>query len=115
MRAGQLPSLGGYANYLPWDRQVRSDLPEATNVNRLNYNFSVTQPLYHWGALQNNTRVGELQLRMTQGQTAEGYRMLVQEIRAQYLGLVIKKNQPGPRPAQPAHGGGQFCGIADQV
>jgi len=92
MRAGLLPSFGGYANYMPYDRQVRSDLPEATNVNRLNYNFSITQPLFHWGALQNNNRIGQLQLRMTEGLTAEGYRLLVQEIRGQYLGLVLKKN-----------------------
>jgi len=91
MRAGQLPSVSGYANYYPWDRQLRSDLSKATTVNRLNYNFSLSQPLYHWGALQNNTRIGELQLRMAQGQTAEGYRILVQEIRAQYLQLIIKK------------------------
>ena len=31
------------------------------------------------------------QLRMTEGQTAEGYRLLVQEIRGQYLQLVINK------------------------
>ncbi len=91
MRAGQLPSVSGYFNYYPWDRQVRADLPEPTTSNKLAYNLSLYQPIYHWGALQNNTRIGELQLRMAQGQTAEGYRILVQEIRSLYLQLIIKK------------------------
>jgi outer membrane protein TolC len=91
MRAGQLPSVSGYFNYYPWDRQVRADLPEPTTSTKLAYNLSLYQPLYHWGALQNNTRIGELQLRMAEGQTAEGYRILVQEIRALYLQLIIKK------------------------
>ena len=91
MRAGQLPSINGYFNFYPWDRQVRGDVSGSTNASKLSYNLMLNQPLYHWGALQNNTRMGELQLKMTQGQTAEGYRLLVQEIRAQYLQLVIKK------------------------
>ncbi|MEO6875927.1 MAG: TolC family protein, partial [Opitutaceae bacterium] len=91
LRAGQLPSLGGFAQYYPWDWQDRSDISKTTTVTRLNYNLTFTQPIYHWKALQNNTRIGELQLKMAQGQTAEGYRMLVQEIRSQYLALVIKK------------------------
>jgi len=91
MRSGQLPSFAGYMGYYPWQRDWRADLPRYADVNRLNYNFSINQPIYHWGALQNTTRIGELQLKMTEGLTAEGYRILVQEIRGQYLALVIKK------------------------
>jgi outer membrane protein TolC len=91
MRSGQLPSFGGYFGYFPWERDWRADLPRYADVNRMNFNFAINQPIYHWGALQNTTRIGEIQLRMTEGQTAEGYRILVQEIRGQYLALVIKK------------------------
>ena len=91
MRSGQLPSVGGYYGYYPWQRDWRADLPRYADVARVNYSLSINQPIYHWGALQNNTHIGEIQLRMTEGQTAEGYRILVQEIRAQYLGLIIKK------------------------
>ncbi len=90
-RSGQLPSLGGGLSYYPWQRDVRVDVPTPLTSNRLTYNFGMTQPLYHWGALKNNTRIGELQLKITQGQTAEAYRMLVQEIRAHFLQLVIRK------------------------
>jgi outer membrane protein TolC len=91
-RAGQLPAVSGYVQYFPWQRDERADLPGPVTTNRLGYNLTLSQPLYHWRALQNNTRMGELQLRMTQGQTAEGYRLLVQEIRGQYLQLVIRKS-----------------------
>lgn len=91
MKSGQLPSAGGSVGYYPWQRDWRADLPRYADVNRVNFNFSINQPIYHWGALQNNTRIGEIQLRMAEGQTNEGYRILVQEIRGQYLALVIKK------------------------
>ena len=91
LRSGQLPSVNGWAQYFPWDWQDRRDLPYTTITTKLNYNVTVTQPIYHWGALQNNTRIGALQLRMTQGQTADGYRLLVQEIRSQFLSLIVKK------------------------
>lgn len=90
-RAGQLPSLTAWVQYYPWDWQDRRDLVNTTTATKLNYNLTFSQPIYHWGSLQNNTRIGELQLRMTQGQTADGYRILVQEIRSQYLSLIIKK------------------------
>jgi len=94
-RAGQLPSLSGWASYYPWDWQDRKDLLKTTTTTKLNYNVTLSQALFHWGALQNNTRIGELQLRMSQGQTADGYRILVQEIRSQYLALIIKKATVG--------------------
>jgi outer membrane protein TolC len=90
-RSGQLPALTGFLQYFPWQRDDRADLPAPVTTNRLGFNLTLSQPIYHWGALRNNTRMGELQLHMTQGQTAEGYRLLVQELRAQYLQLVIRK------------------------
>ena len=90
-RSGQLPTVGGFLQYNPWQRDRRADLPEPTDTKKLYYNLSLNQPLFHWGALQNNTRIGELQAKITQGQTAEAYRGLAQEIRGTYLQLVLKK------------------------
>lgn len=110
-RAGQLPSFSGYMNYYPWDRQVRADLKNekdpvtglprnpniplnpkgATNVEKLSYTLSINQPIFHWGALKNGTRIANLQLKIAQGQTAEAYRLLAEEVRSQYLALIIKK------------------------
>ena len=90
-RAGQLPSVGGSAQFNPYQLDVRGDVPKPVVSQRFTYGVSLTQPVFHWGALRNNTRIGELQLRITQGQTAEVYRLLEQEIRAQFLQLIIRK------------------------
>jgi outer membrane protein TolC len=90
-RSGQLPSLGGTLQFNGWQRDDRADLPAPTISQKMTYGLNVVQPLYHWGALQNNTRIGELQLRASRGQTAEAYRLLVQEIRAQFLQLIVRK------------------------
>jgi len=94
MRAGQLPTVGGYGSYYPWDRERRGSAPDPVTVGnnkKVGYNFSLNQPVYAWGALHNNTKIGELRLKMAQGQTADAYRLLVGEIRTQYLQLIVKK------------------------
>lgn len=90
-RAGQLPSIGGSAQFNPYQLDIRGDVPDPVVSQRLTYGVSLTQPIFHWGALRNNTRIGELQLKITQGQTAEVYRLLTQEIRGQFLQLIIRK------------------------
>ncbi|MDB6093571.1 MAG: outer rane efflux protein [Verrucomicrobia bacterium] len=90
-RAPRLPSAGGFLSYNPWQRDDRADLPAPTDTKKFFYNFSITQPVFHWGALASNARLGELQLKITQGQTAEAYRMLVLEIRSLYLSAVLRK------------------------
>ncbi|MEO7599003.1 MAG: TolC family protein [Opitutus sp.] len=100
-RAGQLPSAGGYASYYPWvteTRAVAGSTPAgATNPDqilhpkKLAYSFNVIQPVYHWGALRDNTRIGELQQKLALGVSADSYRILVEEIRAQYMQVVVNK------------------------
>lgn len=92
-RSSQLPSVGGYASYYPWVREVReeSNNDVVYNPKKLAYNFSVSQPVYHWGALRDNTRISELQQKITEDQSAEAYRILVDEIRAQYLQIIVNK------------------------
>jgi outer membrane protein TolC len=97
-RSGMLPSAGFSTSYYPWDRQERADRQSpdnpsgASNTQRFSYYLTVTQPVFHWGALKNTTRIGELQLKIAQGLNSEGYRLLVEEIRTQYLGVIIKKS-----------------------
>ena len=90
-RAAQLPTLGGYFSFYPWTRDKRADLPEATGVKKTAYYLSVVQPLFHWGALRDGTRIGELHKRIIEGQSAEAFRLLVDEIRAQYLQIIVNK------------------------
>lgn len=90
-RAGLLPSAGGYLNYYPLERDRRADLPFATDTQRLNYNVSINQPLFYWGARKNGNLIGQIQQKIAERTTEEAYRLLVQEIRSSYLQLVIKK------------------------
>ncbi len=90
-RAAQLPQLRGYASYYPWTQDRRADLTGTTTTEKAAYNFALEQPLFHWGALRDATRIRDLQLNISRGQMAEAYRSLVAEIRAQYLQLVLKR------------------------
>ena len=93
-RAGQLPRLSGSGQYYPWQRDIRlraDGSKDRLNSDRLTYYLNMSQPIYHWGALRNATRIGEIQLKAAEGQTAETYRLLVQAIRAQYLQVIISK------------------------
>ena len=89
-RSNILPNVGGYfSTYKSWDD--RADLNGRVKVDKIGYSFSVTQPVYHWGERINHVRIGEIQKKIAQGNFQDGYRLLAQEIRTQYLQLIIKK------------------------
>jgi len=54
-RAGLLPSLGGYANYLQ-SRDTRADLAGRLEVTKIAYNFSINQPILYWGDTLNDLK-----------------------------------------------------------
>ena len=89
-RANLLPTFGGsYSYYQASDD--RADLNGRTNVTKIAYNASIVQPLYHWGERRNLAKIGEIQQKVTQGQYREGYRLLAQELRTNYLHLILLK------------------------
>lgn len=90
-RSGQLPTVGGYFNYYPYERDTRIGRSEPLRSERLLYGINVVQPVYHWNILRNNSRIGQLQLEIARNQTAEAYRLMVQEIRRQFLQLIVIK------------------------
>lgn len=91
-RADQLPRLGGRWNYLPLTYEERVGDPRSPYTSQKSaYALEFTQPLYHWGALHDATKMADLARHIAQGQTAETYRALVGEIRAGYLQLIVKK------------------------
>ena len=91
-RSPELPNVSGWYSYVPADWQYRANTSPATQwVQRMSYNVGVSQPIYHWGALRDASRIGALGVKIAHGQTADAYRALVIEIRAQYLQLIVKK------------------------
>lgn len=89
-RAGLLPSLGGYASYLE-SRDTRADLSGRLDVTKVAYNFSITQPLYHWGERNNYFKISEIQSDIAKGQYQDGYRALAQTLRHDYMRLIVLK------------------------
>ncbi len=96
-RAGMLPSIGAsYSYYKSKDKQsllydIGSSTSNTYTLTKTPYSASISQPLFHWGALQNNARIGEIQQSIAQGQYREAYRLLAQTLRGEYLRLVLLK------------------------
>ena len=90
--AGRLPSTSGSLTYFPLNYEERRGDPLSPYTSQKSaYSLNVLQPLYHWGALINTSRIAELQERIVKGQTVEAYRLLVSELRSGYLQLIVKK------------------------
>ena len=90
-RSGLLPTLSGYGSYAATESAFASN-PDATSENDgFFYGVSVSQPIFHWGALKAQADIGKLNLRLAEKNYAETYRTLSLSIRAQYLTLIQKK------------------------
>ena len=89
-RAGLLPSAGGYFSYYRADED-RADLNGRNWVKKVAYNFSASQPIFHWGERRNNDKMGEIRRIMASGQYREGYRLFAQEVRSLYLHIILDK------------------------
>jgi outer membrane protein TolC len=98
-QAGLLPSVGGSYSYnLSQDK--RGDLPDRSKVTKIYYNFSVTQPIFHWGERRNNARMGDIRKLMAESNYTEAYRLFAQEVRSMYLRLIISKLRANKAAAQ---------------
>ena len=89
-RAYLLPNLGGSASYSQADDD-RNDGQGRKQIVKIAYNFALTQPVYYWGERRNLAHIGEIQATIAKGSYREGYRLLCQEIRSGYMGLIAQK------------------------
>jgi len=93
-KAGLYPSLGGfYSTNRSEDR--REDIAGTLESNKVYYNVSLNQPIFHWGERRNNARIGEIRRQIARESYGEAYRLLSQEIRNVYMTLVLYKLQLG--------------------
>jgi outer membrane protein TolC len=97
-RAGMLPSVSAsYSYYKSKDKQsLLYDTPGSSSASTFTltktpYSASISQPLFHWGMLNNTARIGAIQQNIAEGQYHEAYRMLAQALRAEYLRLILLK------------------------
>lgn len=79
-------NLDGYLRY-----EERRDRAGSEVGFKYFYNVVLEQPLYHWGALANQKRIGEIRRALAQGEVREARNALVLEIRAQYAELTVRR------------------------
>jgi outer membrane protein TolC len=92
-RSGLYPSVGGLYQ-LTSARDRREDQPGVSlSTDKTYYNFTVTQPLFHWGEKRNSARIGEIRRQIAGRNYAEARRLLMQEVRTAYLTVVARKVQ----------------------
>jgi outer membrane protein TolC len=89
-KAGLYPNAGGYLSYQE-SRESREGLPSSFNTTILNYSLSVTQPIWRWGTVSNNARIGEIRRQIAGHQYEEGFRLLARQIRSAYLNLIVNR------------------------
>lgn len=90
--AGKYPSVSGYFQDSQ-ARDRREDLHATLSVEKLYYSLGITQPIFHWGAVRDRAKIGEIREKIALKQYAQGYAALAQEIRASYLRLIVQKVQ----------------------
>ena len=97
-RANLLPSVSASGSYYrSKDRQqllnpnVVSASAPAFYVTKTPYSAAISQPLYSWGERRNLARMGEIRQSIAQGQYRDGYRLLAQTLRGDYLRLIVLK------------------------
>lgn len=90
-RAGMLPSVYGSANYSANKTAIASNVGYSSTSSGLFYNLSLNQPIFQWNALKNRNESGKIGVKIAQHQYAEAYRLLLVQLRSQYLSLVTMK------------------------
>lgn len=89
--AQRLPNVGGGLSYAINQTAISSNTSSQTRDNGGFYNLGVTQPLYHWGALQNQSASVRINALIAQKSFTQAARDLRVVIRRAFLGLVAEK------------------------
>ncbi|MFZ9838043.1 MAG: TolC family protein [Opitutaceae bacterium] len=89
--AQRLPNFGGGLSYAINQTAISSNASSQTRDRGGFYNLGVTQPLYHWGALQNQSASARINALIAQKAFAQAARDLRVVIRRAFLGLVAEK------------------------
>ncbi|MEO7413931.1 MAG: TolC family protein [Opitutaceae bacterium] len=74
-------------------RDKREDIAETLATEKLYYAFGVSQPIFYWGDRKNTAKIGEIRHKLALRQYGQAYGALAQEIRVNYLRLVVQKAQ----------------------
>ncbi len=89
--APRLPNVGGMLSFASNQTAISSDTSSQTRDNGLFYNLGVTQALFHWRALKNQSDAARINVLIAQKSYALAARELGVILRKAYLALVVEK------------------------
>lgn len=89
--AARLPGVSGNLNYANNQTAISSNTSSQTRDNGLFYSLGVTQPLFHWRALKNQSDSARVNLLIARKSYDLAARELGVVLRRAYLALVVEK------------------------
>jgi outer membrane protein TolC len=89
--APRLPSVRGSSEYASNQTTASGNNSSQSRASGFFYRFEASQALYHWGALQNQSRAAQISLLVEQKKYALAARELGIELRKAYLALIVEK------------------------
>ena len=89
--AQRLPNVSGDLDYARNQTSISGNSSTQTQNNGLFYRFGVNQPVFHWGALKNQSDAAHIRVSIAEKHYAEAYRLLAVALRRDYLSLVVDK------------------------
>jgi outer membrane protein TolC len=88
--AQRLPSLGGHLDYAYNQTAISGNSGTQTRDSGVFYGLALNQPLFHWGALANQSAAARIEVSIAEKNFAETYRLVAVNLRQQYLTLIAK-------------------------
>ncbi len=89
--AARLPSLRGASEYASNQTAASGNSSSQSRASGFFYRFEASQALFHWGALQNQSRVAHINLLVEQKNYTIAARELGIELRKAYLALIVEQ------------------------
>lgn len=81
------PRVGGSASYRV-QREDRLEAAQNSTGERTYFDFSVSQPVFHWGTLKAQADIGRINRLMAERSFTEAYQLFANRVRDAYLSLV---------------------------
>lgn len=89
--AARLPNLGANINYGIREEAISGNANSSSRDQGLNYNIALNQPVFHWGALKNQSDIARINVLLAEKNLAKAYRELGVLLRRLYLNLIVTK------------------------
>lgn len=89
--AARIPNLRGTSEFASNQTSVTSNSGSSSRANGVFYRFEAGQPIFHWGALKNQSEAARINLRVAEKNFAMVYRDLAVILRKSFLALTVEK------------------------